>query len=97
MLLIDNKLVLHGFDVSCWKSEKEKLLQYVGTPQYRSPWWEKGEAFVPVDDWISLGLSFVSMLSLRVSEFRLSNLISDHRTPLDMRNTLEEARRLARL
>jgi hypothetical protein len=37
------------------------------------------------------------MLSLKVSENSLSVLISDHRTLLDMKNTLEEARRLAGL
>jgi serine/threonine protein kinase len=97
MLLIDKKLVLIDFDISCLESEKEKLMQYVGTPKFRSPWWQKDEAFVPADDWISLGLSFVSMLGQRVSVNSLSVLIADHRNPLDMRNTLEKARRLAAL
>jgi hypothetical protein len=70
-------------------------MQYVGTPKFQSPWWRKGEAFVPADDWISLGLSFASMLGLQVSGNSLSTLIDDHRTPLDMRNTLEKARHLA--
>jgi serine/threonine protein kinase len=95
MLLIDKKLVLIDFDISCLESEKEQLMQYVGTPKFQSPWWRKGEAFVPANDWISLGLSFASMLGLEVSGNSLSSLIIDHRTPLDMRNTLEKARHLA--
>ena len=74
MLLIDEQLVLNDFDVSCPSNDSWRLSEYVGTENFRSPFWEKGDQFIPADDWVSLGLSFVSLLKFPVDSLELGLL-----------------------
>ena len=92
MLLIDEQLVLNDFDISSHADDLVQLQKYIGTPDFRSPYWTKGEVYVPADDWVSLGLSFSSLLSLpRVDDDPLRGLIDNPRTPQDLKDKLSAA------
>ncbi|KAG0580507.1 hypothetical protein KC19_4G178500 [Ceratodon purpureus] len=92
MLLIDEQLVLNDFDISCLAGDSVQLKQYVGTPEFRSPYWTPGAGvYVPADDWVSLGLSFSWLLSLPRVDDPLRGLIDDPRTPQDMKIKLSAA------
>jgi hypothetical protein len=88
MMLIGEQLVLHDFDVSCRFDAREQLSQYVGTAEYRSSYWKKGEVFVPANDWVSLGLSFASLLKLPKGGNQLDGLLTHPEIPKPRREKL---------
>ena len=97
MLMIDDRLVLNNFDVSCLSHDLKQLQQYVGTPKFWSPYWTPtAGVYVPVDDWISLGLSFSSLLGLPTRDDPLRDLIDDPRTPPGMKRKIDAAIELAK-
>lgn len=96
MLMIDDKLVLNDFDVSCLSNDSQQLKQYVGTPKFRSPYWKRKRVYVPTNDWISLGLSFSSLLGLPAEDDPLRGLIDHPRTPPGMKSKIGAAIELAK-
>ncbi len=65
MLIINNDLVLHDFDVSCLANITAATLQLrVGTEDFWSPLWKPGKQYRAVDDLASLLLSFAWLLSM---------------------------------
>jgi hypothetical protein len=61
-IVIDGKLMLNDFDVACELDDLQRLEATVGTSRYRSPKFDL--RYRERDDWLSLSLSFLSLLNL---------------------------------
>ena len=63
MLIVNQDLFLHDFDVSCLVDSSDATLRSkVGTEDFWSPLWQDGQKYRTVDDLASLVLSFAWLL-----------------------------------
>jgi hypothetical protein len=61
-IVINGKLMLNDFDVACELDDIQQLEATVGTTRYRSPKFD--HYYRERDDWLSLALSFLSLLHM---------------------------------
>eukprot|EP00744_Colponema_vietnamica_P015112 GILI01021175.1.p1 GENE.GILI01021175.1~~GILI01021175.1.p1 ORF type:complete len:523 (-),score=65.12 GILI01021175.1:177-1745(-) len=63
-------LVLNDLDCSCLLDNEDGLCEAVGTPKFRSPFFQEGQPYTTADDWLSLGLCFLHLCGVDISDKR---------------------------